>query len=269
MCISTHSRKHLICELQLKECMKVLRHILAALCEMFSITYRDGWTGRGAHCMASTLAWLQSFGCLPVGTGKILVYAAPVDNEQALHSTVDACQTIRIYPGIFERMRRSMMRRVEACIKSHGGHSEHLFQMYSSSYNSKIKCFRTHVDNGHFLFVLISRYRVQNLFAHFSYTLSSEEHKSCISSIFSFFPPCHYFSNLSAVEISGIRHGKISLCVSKLFTETLSVLQQWEFSLILAAPTLISLCKVDGKSGLVYFIVGLWFIFLRLLYVQI
>jgi hypothetical protein len=73
--------------------MMVLRHILAALCEMFS------------------------FGFLPVGTPKTPVYAAPVDNEEALHHRiVDACQTIRNYPGIFGRMRRSMMRRVEACI---------------------------------------------------------------------------------------------------------------------------------------------------------
>jgi hypothetical protein len=43
---------------------------------------------------------------------KTLVYAAPVDNEEALHhGTVDACQTIRNCPGIFERMRRSVSRR--------------------------------------------------------------------------------------------------------------------------------------------------------------
>jgi hypothetical protein len=51
---------------------------------------------------------------------------------------VDACQTIRNYPGIFERMRRSMMRRVDACIESHGGHFEHLFSSIS-----QIKRFRT------------------------------------------------------------------------------------------------------------------------------
>jgi hypothetical protein len=58
---------------------------------------------------------------------KTLVYAAPVDNEVALHHRiVDACQTIRNYPAIFERMRRPMMRRVEACTESHGGHFEQL-----------------------------------------------------------------------------------------------------------------------------------------------
>jgi hypothetical protein len=76
--------------------------------------------------MASTLATFESSEFLPVGTPKALVYAAPVDNEEALHiRIVDACQTIRNYSGIFERMRRSM-RRVEACIESHGDNSEHL-----------------------------------------------------------------------------------------------------------------------------------------------
>jgi hypothetical protein len=55
-------------------------------------------------------------------TAHILRYAAPFDNEKALHHRiVDACQTIRNYAGIFERMRRSTMRRVEACIESHDG----------------------------------------------------------------------------------------------------------------------------------------------------
>jgi hypothetical protein len=58
---------------------------------------------------------------------KTLVYAAPVENKEALHHRiVDGCQTIRNYPGIFEQIKRSMMRRVEACVESHGGHFEHL-----------------------------------------------------------------------------------------------------------------------------------------------
>jgi hypothetical protein len=56
-----------------------------------------------------------------------LMYAAPVDIEEALHHRiVDALRTIRNYPGTFERLRPSMMRRIEACIKSHGRHFEHL-----------------------------------------------------------------------------------------------------------------------------------------------
>jgi hypothetical protein len=39
------------------------------------------------------------------------VYAAPVDNKETLHHRiVDACQIIRSYPGVCERMRRYMWR---------------------------------------------------------------------------------------------------------------------------------------------------------------
>jgi hypothetical protein len=77
--------------------------------------------------MTSTLVRFESSEFLPVGTSKTLMYIAPVDNEEARHHCiVDGCQTIRNYPGIFERMRRSMMGRVKACIESHGGHFERL-----------------------------------------------------------------------------------------------------------------------------------------------
>jgi hypothetical protein len=77
--------------------------------------------------MASTLTRFESFRFLPVGALRTLAYAAPVDNEEALHRRiVDACQTIHNCPGIFAQIRRSMMRRVEACTESHGGHFEYL-----------------------------------------------------------------------------------------------------------------------------------------------
>jgi hypothetical protein len=49
-------------------CMMVLRHILAALCEMFSVTIimTDGWMD-GTHCVASTLATFEPSTHLPVG----------------------------------------------------------------------------------------------------------------------------------------------------------------------------------------------------------
>jgi hypothetical protein len=57
------------------------------------------------------------------GHVKTLVYSDSVDNEKAAHHRiVDAWQTIRN----FEHMWRSMMRRVEACIESHGGHFKDL-----------------------------------------------------------------------------------------------------------------------------------------------
>jgi hypothetical protein len=46
-----------------------------------------------------------------------LVYAAPLDNEGAIHR--------RSYPGIFERMRRSLMRRIQKCTEYHAGHFYH------------------------------------------------------------------------------------------------------------------------------------------------
>jgi hypothetical protein len=98
---------------------------------------------RRTHSIVSTLSKSESSGFLPVGPPP----AAPVDNKEAFHyRIVDTCRTIRSYADIFERMRRPMMRRVEACTESHGGHFEHLLQLYIFSYNLQIKCFRTRVD---------------------------------------------------------------------------------------------------------------------------
>jgi hypothetical protein len=58
---------------------------------------------------------------------EALLYAALIDNEEALHHRiVAACQALRNYPGVFERMRLSKMRRVDACIGSHGVHFDHV-----------------------------------------------------------------------------------------------------------------------------------------------
>jgi hypothetical protein len=55
--------------------------------------------------MASTLARFKSSGLWKWEHLETLVYATPVDNEEALHRRiVDACQTILNYPGIFERI---------------------------------------------------------------------------------------------------------------------------------------------------------------------
>jgi hypothetical protein len=95
--------------------MMVLRHIVAVLCEA---SYHGRGIGRGGPT-----AWPpRSPDFNPVDFYvwahlKAFVYASPVDNVEALHHrTVDDCQTIRNYHRIFERMRRSLMRRVGACI---------------------------------------------------------------------------------------------------------------------------------------------------------
>jgi hypothetical protein len=103
-------------------------HFSHAVRDVLNNTCHDWWIGRGGPT-----AWpprppdLNPLDFYLWGHLKTLVYADPVDNEEALHHRiVDVCQTICNYPGIFEQMRRSMMRRVEACIESHGGHFEHL-----------------------------------------------------------------------------------------------------------------------------------------------
>jgi hypothetical protein len=102
-------------------------HCSRAVPYVLNNTYHGRWIGRGGRT-----AWpprspdFNTLDSYPWRHLKTLVHAAPVDNEEVLyHRTVDACQTIHNYPGIFERMRRSMVRRVEACTESHGGHFEH------------------------------------------------------------------------------------------------------------------------------------------------
>ena len=58
---------------------------------------------------------------------KRLVYATPVPDEEILCARiVEGCDTIRHSPGIHQRIRDSMLRRVDACILANGGHFEHL-----------------------------------------------------------------------------------------------------------------------------------------------
>jgi hypothetical protein len=65
--------------------------------------------------------------CYEWGQLKYPAYAVPFDKEESLHRRiVCACQTTLNYPGIFERMWRSMFRRVELCTETNGGRFEHL-----------------------------------------------------------------------------------------------------------------------------------------------
>jgi hypothetical protein len=85
--------------------------------------------------------------------GRHKKYMQILAGKVPLHSIWNICSSLRIinHFSIFERMLRSMMRRVGACISSYGEHFEHLLQMYSFRYKSKIKCFRIHVDRNSFL----------------------------------------------------------------------------------------------------------------------
>jgi hypothetical protein len=93
-----------------------------AVRDVLSNVYHDRGIGRGGPA-----PWpprspdLNPMDIYLWGHLKTLVYATPVDNEEALHHhIVDACQTICNYLAIFERMRPSIMRRVEGCTESHG-----------------------------------------------------------------------------------------------------------------------------------------------------
>jgi hypothetical protein len=92
-------------------CMMVLRHIRAALCEVFSVTaVMANWQAEKDPLLAHTLAWLQSSGFFSLGTLKLILHGASVDNEEALdHSPVDGC--LSEYPQLPHHlwtMRRSI-----------------------------------------------------------------------------------------------------------------------------------------------------------------
>jgi hypothetical protein len=166
-------RNHLICELRsISERILYMHdsapaHFRRAAQDVPNNAYKD----RGPTARPPRTPDLNHLGIFflsePLTT---LVHAVAVDNEKPLHHrVVDAYQTILNCPSIFERMRWSMMRRVEVCIESRGEHFEHLLhirKMYSFSYNSQIKCFCTHVDTDNF-----SRFCTWNLFPIFVHTL--------------------------------------------------------------------------------------------------
>jgi hypothetical protein len=58
---------------------------------------------------------------------KTLVYSAPINDLEGKQQRVqNACQEIRVKPGIFDRVRTSVRRRAENCVEMHGNHREHL-----------------------------------------------------------------------------------------------------------------------------------------------
>lgn len=90
--------------------------------------YNNRWIGR-----AGTELWpprspdLNSLDYFLWGHLKTLVYSTPVQTEEELRNRItDSCNIIRNTPGIFQLVRESMRRRVEACILAGGGHFQHL-----------------------------------------------------------------------------------------------------------------------------------------------
>lgn len=96
--------------------------------EFLDATYHERWIGRGG-----SVRWpARSPDCNPLdfylwGHLKDLVYRAPIPTVQVLRERIEhSFQIIRNTPGIFERVRQSMIRRCGACIEARGGHFEHL-----------------------------------------------------------------------------------------------------------------------------------------------
>jgi hypothetical protein len=99
-------------------------HFSLAVRDVLSNTYHDRKRGKGGPTACPPRSPdINPLDFYTWGHLQTRVYADPVDNQESLHHRiVDACQTISNCPAIFERMRRSMMGRVEACTQSHGGH---------------------------------------------------------------------------------------------------------------------------------------------------
>jgi hypothetical protein len=120
--------------------------------------------------MASTLARFESSGCLPVEASTNSYAAAPVDKKDTFqHRIVDAWQASRNYPGIFEPMWRPILRRVEVCIQSHGGHIS-TYKRTLSAIAHKLNVSR-HILVWTFFLILVCGTRAQSLSAPFTYTL--------------------------------------------------------------------------------------------------
>jgi hypothetical protein len=76
-----------------------------AVRDILSNIYHDGWIcGGGPTTWPLRSPDLNPLGIYLWGHLKTLIYAVPFDNEEAFHHRiVDACQTIRIYPGIYSQ----------------------------------------------------------------------------------------------------------------------------------------------------------------------
>ncbi|KOC59408.1 hypothetical protein WH47_11037, partial [Habropoda laboriosa] len=94
------------------------------------------WIGRGGP-----VAWpprspdLNPLDYFLWGYLKSQVYSSPINDLEELRNRIHhACQIIRQRCGISERVRYSVRRRYQACIKMEGGHVENVFL------SSKQKC---------------------------------------------------------------------------------------------------------------------------------
>jgi hypothetical protein len=108
----------------------VLHHISALQFEnSWTCTLPDVDRSRRTYCVAPTLTWLKSSWFSSLGTFKnsSLCHASKWHSNSSTASwrwLSDNPNT----PGFLERVRQSMTRRAQCCVKAHGGHLEHFLQ---------------------------------------------------------------------------------------------------------------------------------------------
>lgn len=99
-------------------------HFSVMVREHLHALYPNRWIGRGGpQEWPARSPDLNSLDFFLWGHVKTLVYKTPIHTVEELRERiVTAFETIRNTPGIFERVRASMRRRIESCIISEGGH---------------------------------------------------------------------------------------------------------------------------------------------------
>jgi hypothetical protein len=78
-------------------------HFSRAVRDVLNNIYRNRWIGRGGPTAwpPRSMPDLNPLDFYLWGHVNTLVYAAPVDNEEALHHrVVGACQTLRVYSAV-------------------------------------------------------------------------------------------------------------------------------------------------------------------------
>lgn len=96
--------------------------------EYLNEVYENRWIGRGGpQPWPPRSPDLNSLDFFMWGHLKSLVYTTPLNNVDDLRNRIiNGFETIRNTPGVFERVRASMRRRADACIRVGGGHFQQL-----------------------------------------------------------------------------------------------------------------------------------------------
>src|SRR5678815_4633570 len=102
-------------------------HFSAAVREHLNETFPNQWIGRGGPVTwPARSADLNPLDYYLWGHLKTLVYSSKIDTVEDLRLRImSGIETIKQTPGIFERVRQSMRRRLDACIGNNGGHFQH------------------------------------------------------------------------------------------------------------------------------------------------